>query len=409
MHHGSPLVGHARIGEWTARSFISPGEWKIVPFPDLTGRNHEARNTLVFLAVVIVGYGTSPLAMAKTPGTLATASATAPRISIVPTYRPEPRYPFNALDRGVRGCVRIAFRLDKNDRPTHLQAVYSVPEGFFARPAIEAIAKWRFRVTNLRTGKPATDTHTTINQVIAFGGSSDGWRAPRINSLLRWICEQPRPRTLIVTPAAATAPLRISSRNQGQRVDIVQLPTTRHRALKDGWVSIGFCIDKNGQVAHARVLKSSPGKLYDRAALAALESWPFTRRTTFGTPAKTCEIHSLIKVVGTAALEAGPVVLTEKPIAFRVQDLSLPGNDRTTHGLVTTSFCVGKDGKVSDARTVTSKPAGVFDAAAIRILHAWSYWPKMVDGRSVRTCNVEQSIAFKVGHDRLVWAYPGNS
>jgi len=288
-----------------------------------------------------------------------------------------------------------------------MQAVYSVPEGFFARPAIQAIAKWRFRVTNLETGKPTRDTHTTTNQVIAFGGSSDGWRAPHISSLLYWICEQPRPRTLIVTPAAATAPLRISSKNREQRVDTVQLPTTRHRALKDGWVSIRFCINKNGQVAHAHVLKSSPGKLYDRAALAALKSWPFTKRTTFGTPAKTCGMHSLIKVVGAATIETGPVVLTERPIAFRVQDLSLPGNGRTTHGRVTMSFCVGKNGIVSDARTVTSEPAGVFDAAAIRILRAWSYWPKTVDGKSVRTCNVEQSIAFKVGHDRLVWAYPG--
>ena len=200
----------------------------------------------------------------------------------------------------------------------------------------------------------------------------------------------------------------MSDKESAQRVSIVQIPDPRHKPLTNGWVDVKFCIGKKGQVVDAAAYKASPPGLYNRAALAALASWKFTARRAYGSHyARTCGLTYHIRIVGQASLAHGPTVLDQRPTAIQADDLALSGDSHPARGKVTMRFCVGKDGKVSDARAIQSHPAGIYDRAAVKILQVWSYWPKTVNGKPVRDCNVEESIAFKLGHDQLVWAYPG--
>lgn len=74
-----------------------------------------------------------------------------------------------------------------------------------------------------------------------------------------------------------------------------------------------------------------------------------------------------------------------------------------------TPFKLDAQARPNQIQTSASVPNGVFDQAAVQILHLWSYWPKTIDGKAMRSCNVEESIASKLGHDKLVWAYPGHA
>jgi len=232
------------------------------------------------------------------------------------------------------------------------------------------------------------------------------------------MCYQPPPKTLIASSVTQISHVHLSHKKYKQWVNVVQIPNPHHEPVKNGWVDVKFCVTAKGHVSNAAVTKSSPKSLYDAAALAALKTWKYTARsmTLHNTwmspehkPARTCGLQYRIPVIGQATFSKTPVAVNQRPTAIQTRDLALPKGPTPHHGLVTLSFCIDKNGKVSDAKAIKSKPAGVFDQAAIQILHVWSYWPKTVDGKAVRTCNVEESIAFKLGHDKLVWAYPNTT
>lgn len=64
-------------------------------------------------------------------------------------------------------------------------------------------------------------------------------------------------------------------------------------------------------------------------------------------------------------------------------------------GWVQVEFTVGVDGSVHDVQVVTSKPHGMFDAAAIRAVQRWEFKPAYANGHPVEQ-RFTQTISFKL-------------
>ncbi len=333
-------------------------------------------------------------------------SSTAPITRIIPIRRVPPTYPEKAQSRREQGCVNVRFRLDSHGRPTQLRVFSSQPRGIFDQAAIRTMSQWRFRVTDEYGHPIPIRKNFLLGQIIIFQAYGTNGRT---RSLLNWICFQPPPRTLIVSPAPTATGARISIKKHGAGIDVVQMPTQSNRALKNGWVDVDFCIDTRGQVSDATIEASSPHGLYDSVALDALKTWQFTVRRN-RRPVGTCELHYHIPVIGAASLARSPVVINQRPTAIRTQDLALPeGKATPLDGKVTLQFCIDKDGSVSNARVISSRPGRIFAQAALRTLHVWQYWPRTVNGKPQRTCNVQETVIFRLGHQHLVWVYSSAS
>jgi protein TonB len=86
-------------------------------------------------------------------------------------------------------------------------------------------------------------------------------------------------------------PAGFGSAGDGVDRDVVPLvrvdPQWPREALlsgAEGWVLIEFMILEDGSVADARVIESSPGRLFDRSALRAISRWRFHPRIIDGEP-----------------------------------------------------------------------------------------------------------------------------
>ncbi len=325
-------------------------------------------------------------------------------IRIVPIRRVPPRYPAEAQDQGIQGCVDVEFYLDHKGRPTHLQAWASVPNGVFDQAAIQTVATWLFRVTD-RQGQLTTAGAVPLFQPIIFSMYGTTTRA---YSIINWICHQPPPRTLVVASGTASAGIRILKSKGDKWVDVVRMPDPHHTLLKNGWVDVGFCINAKGRVTDTSITSSSPHGLYDRAALAALKSWSFSGRKNSAWAVKTCGLRYHIPIIGAASLARGPAVINQRPTAIPTRDLSLPKGKIPPKGRVTLQFCIDKEGSVSDATTIKSQAASVFDQTAVQMLQIWKYWPKTVNDNPVRSCGIQETVVFKLGHSHLVWVYPAS-
>lgn len=310
--------------------------------------------------------------------------------------------------------MAIRFGVDAKGRPTQLRVVTSVPSGVFDHAAITALAKWRFSVTNAEGNRvvllPAHEEFPhpiSLEQTLVFvmslpyvSGSN------KTESLLDWFCGQPDGNTLVVTraPATASRAIRIAPHKHAG-VDRARLKVPPGTRLPNGWVEIGFCVSPQGSVTHAKVTASSPQGLYDSAALAALKGWPFEARKRDGTAQKTCGLKEHIRVLGADYLAHSPGVISRRPVALRKADMALQGKKLRASGKVTLGFCIEADGSITGAKVLSTTGPNLFDQAALKILHLWDYWPRMVNGKTMRTCHIRQTIAFRNlhTHSPLVW------
>ena len=61
-------------------------------------------------------------------------------------------------------------------------------------------------------------------------------------------------------------------------------PRKAARAKKEGWVKVEFTITEEGQVLDPVVVKSRPGRVFNRSALAAIRKWRFQPKLVDGKP-----------------------------------------------------------------------------------------------------------------------------
>ena len=61
-----------------------------------------------------------------------------------PIKQQPPKYPVNALVKGVEGWVKLAFKLDREGTPSNIQVLEAYPGDTFVRPTISAVSRWEF-------------------------------------------------------------------------------------------------------------------------------------------------------------------------------------------------------------------------------------------------------------------------
>lgn len=65
-------------------------------------------------------------------------------------------------------------------------------------------------------------------------------------------------------------------------------------------------------------------------------------------------------------------------------------------GWVRLRFTIGRSGQTKDVIVIDSKPAVVFDEAAIAAVRKWKYQPKVVDGQQIERPGLTVRLTFKV-------------
>lgn len=336
--------------------------------------------------------------------------------TIVPTLRLRPRYPAAAAVGRMQGCTKVGFRLDRQGRPVLLQikagyqtrshSTYYTRGGPFNRAAVQSIYRWRFRVTDATGHRAYIVGPYVIGQNFIF---NIGYKQKSRRSA-GWYCDLPQINALIVARAPHTAPRAIQivdnlGKNINKKIDLARIKVPAKTALPKGWVDVSYCVDKNGNIANSKVKKSSPPGLYDKTALAAIGSRHFSARKENGQAVKTCDIKTHIRVYGASFISQSVAVLNQRPTALRRGNVGLESSDAPTHGKVNLTFCVEADGSVGNMQFEKNSDA-VFEKAARHVMHRWQYWPRVIHGKPVRTCDIHQSIAFqnRRTHDSLLWA-----
>lgn len=65
--------------------------------------------------------------------------------SIAPIVRIEPRYPSDALEKNIKGYVKLTFFVKANGSTDNIQVVEAIPEGVFDNASVIALKKWVYR------------------------------------------------------------------------------------------------------------------------------------------------------------------------------------------------------------------------------------------------------------------------
>ena len=225
---------------------------------------------------------------------------------------------------------------------------------------------------------------------------------------LRWLCSQaPMHGVSIVATAGAPQPAWDDDSgmeaNPVARIAADSLPAD----ARAGKVRVRFCIDDQGRVADATVLKSSPHGVYDEAALQALGATRFTVRKIHDSAVESCGLMVWAKFSGGREGKVGrlgnmtfnnlkgsppvPKLVAQKPVRI---SLSIPaGTPLPKVAKVELRMCIEKSGKVSGASVVQADPPQYFDKAALETVSGWRFArPRR------RMCDVYQSVQFPLGH-----------
>ncbi len=123
--------------------------------PDATedGSTKDVRNT---------GTGTAgtPFSTAPTPVAAKPPAAAARSADFKRTRYVEPVYPKDALEKGLRGDVRVRITVDTDGRVKDAEVIASSPPGVFEKSALTAVRRWRFRPIEI-DGKAVEASATT--------------------------------------------------------------------------------------------------------------------------------------------------------------------------------------------------------------------------------------------------------
>lgn len=90
-------------------------------------------------------------------------------------------------------------------------------------------------------------------------------------------------RTAVTTPTTVSAAPSVREARLLSRVD-PEYPVEAMRTRQQGWVEVDFLIGSDGSVGDVRVIGSRPGRIFDRAAMRAIQGWRFEPRLENGQP-----------------------------------------------------------------------------------------------------------------------------
>lgn len=82
---------------------------------------------------------------------------------------------------------------------------------------------------------------------------------------------------------------------------------------------------------------------------------------------------------------------------FRTKPMYPPeAHEREVEGWVDVRYTVNKQGKIVNPKVVKANPPSLFNRAALQCVKRWKYRPKMRDGKTVATPNVQTRITFSL-------------
>jgi protein TonB len=99
----------------------------------------------------------------------------------------------------------------------------------------------------------------------------------------------PRPASTTATATPAPAPAAPAAGGETRAAEVVKTsppdyPPDAVRKHQEGWVEVEFTVMPDGSVANATVVNANPARIFNSAALRAVERWTFKPRTDNGTP-----------------------------------------------------------------------------------------------------------------------------
>jgi len=99
----------------------------------------------------------------------------------------------------------------------------------------------------------------------------------------------PRPANTTASATPAPAPAAAAASGETRAAEVVktsppEYPPDAVRKHQEGWVEVEFTVMPDGSVANATVVNANPARIFNSAALRAVERWTFKPRTDNGTP-----------------------------------------------------------------------------------------------------------------------------
>jgi TonB family protein len=159
--------------------------------------------------------------------------------------------------------------------------------------------------------------------------------------------------------------------------------------ITDGYVKLRFTIDSEGHVSEAFVVESTPGGLFDAAAIAGVKRWTYRPRLVDGKPVE--QPDNMIAIRFKPPANPAPVWLNPEP-PFYPREAFVA----RLEGKVTVGFDVAADGTTANAHILDTTAPGVFDAVSIADINNRFYQPVIVDGQPQPSPGQRAVIEYKL-------------
>jgi TonB family protein len=123
----------------------------------------------------------------------------------------------------------------------------------------------------------------------------------------------------------------------------------------EGYVKMRFTIGKDGHVADASVIESSPPGLFDVAAIAGIRQWTYRPKLIDGHSVDQTDNTIVVRFKPPA--DAGPVWLNPEPPMYPRQAF-----DAKVEGKVKVGFDITAMGTTANVHILETTAPGVFDS-----------------------------------------------
>jgi len=252
--------------------------------------------------------------------------------------REVPAYPESARLAGAEGYVDVAFTILRDGRPGWIRLLKAEPSGFFESATLFGVLDWRFEPAR-RNGEPVEC---------------------RIQTRIRYTLTESVPARAAGSGAASASPQAPP-----------RYPDAARIAGLEGYVEVEFEIGSDGRVRAPEVTLAMPRGEFEAAALEAVRGWRFdpgaarreTRRFEFALP------------------DGAP----RPPAGTFLAAAPLPAEacSRRIAGRVKLEVATDTQGRITAAKIIESRPAGLFDTAALIIAHASRMVPAWRGGEPI--------------------------
>jgi len=315
-----------------------------------------------------------------------------------PIKQEEPVYPYQMMQAGLIGAVKIEFIIDKTGGVENAYVVGS-NNPWFERPAVDAVMRWKFQPAEMN-GRPV---YCRAMQLIEFQLNPGGGQAPEIWRVSKGKDFKKMPPELQWdTPPTPTSTL------------FPVYPFELLKSGQEGKVKISYLVGPEGRVLRAKLQEASSPE-FGQAVLAMIDGWrfePARKKNGIRCYANLGSTYDFRKngrgdVPVTEAAQAILRDLEKAPDKITLaKNLDQPLRPRSRRppvyptalaeagqpGETVIEFFVDKNGDAQLPRIISSS-APEFGYAAVQAVATWRFEPPKKNGKAVTTM-VQVPVAF---------------